>query len=304
MSRRNRWCRSLRAGSPFRILPTPWPASEPAAAGSAFTLYSSRAQALQPPDTHRERYVMYFPESLRGLRVGAPVDFRGIVIGEVRSLGVEYEQGGSFLRFPVTVDVYPDRLRSRASNAPLPRATGVQSRAILDQLIAHGLRGQLRMGNLLTGQLYIAMDFFPEAPRASIDWGKATPVVPTRPGGLTEIQDALGRLARKVDRLPLEQLSAQLSQALTSLDQTLKETHKLVKQLDTDVAPQATRTLAQAEHTLDSAKSVLADEAPLQQDLQQALRAVAESARSLAALADYLERHPESLIHGKAEDPR
>lgn len=294
----------MEGGIAFQDLADAAAVSDPAPAGSSFTLYSNRAQGLQPPDTHPERFVMYFPESLRGLKIGAPVDFRGIVIGEVRSLDVEYERAGSLLSFPVSVDVYPDRLRSRASNAPLPAASGVQSRATLDRLIAHGLRGQLRVGNLLTGQLYIAMDFFPEAPKASIDWAKATPVVPTRPGGLTEIQDAFGRFARKVDRLPLEQLSAQLSQALTSLDQTLKETRKLVHQLDTDVAPQATRTLAQAEHTLDSVKSVLADGAPLQQDLQQSLRAVAESARSLAGLADYLERHPESLIQGKAEDPR
>jgi len=294
----------VEGGIAFQDLSDVSPALNPAPAGSSFTLYSSRAQALQPPDSHRERYVMYFPESLRGLQIGAPVDFRGIVIGEVKSLGVEYEQGGSLLRFPVAIDVYPDRLRSHSANARFPEVSEAQSRSILSQLIVHGLRGQLRSGNLLTGQLYIAMDFFPDAPKASVDWAKAPPVVPTRPSGLTEIHDALGRIARKIDRLPLEQLSAQLSEALASLDQTLKETRKLVNHVDADVAPQATRTLTAAEHTLKAAESVLAEDAPLQQDLQRALRAAAESARSLATLADYLERHPESLIRGKAEDPR
>lgn len=294
----------VEGGIAFQDLSDVSPVSDPAPAGSSFALYSNRAQALQPPDTHRERYVMHFTGSLRGLQVGAPVDLRGIVIGEVRSLGVEYEHGGSMLRFPVTVDVYPDRLRSRSANGQLPQASGAQTRLILNQLIANGLRGQLRMSNLLTGQLYIAMDFFPDAPKASVDWSKAPPVIPTRPGGPGEFQDALARFADKIDRIPVDQLATRLSDALMSLDQTLRDTRKLVDHLDTDVAPQATRTLTEAERTLKAAGSVLSEDAPLQQDLQRALKAVTESAQSLAVLSDYLERHPESLLRGKAEDQR
>jgi paraquat-inducible protein B len=294
----------VEGGIAFQDLSDVSPVSDPAPAGSSFALYSNRAQALQPPDTHRDRYVMHFTGSLRGLQIGAPVDLRGIVIGEVKALGVEYEQGGSLLQFPVVIDVYPDRLRSHSANGQFPQAGGAQTKLILNQLIAHGLRGQLRMGNLLTGQLYIALDFFPDAPKASVDWSKSPPVIPTRPGGPGELQDALARFADKIDRLPVEQLATRLSDALLSLDQTLKGTRKLVDHLDTDVAAQATRTLTEAERTLKSAESVLSEDAPLQQDLQRALKAVTESAQSLGVLSDYLERHPESLLRGKVEDQK
>jgi paraquat-inducible protein B len=281
------------------------PSQGPAPAGASFTLYADRAQALQPPDRHMERFALYFPESLRGLSVGAPVDFRGIVIGEVKSLGVEYEQAASLIRFPVTINVYPDRLRSRSSDGSLLGPYNeANSRAIIDRLVAHGMRGQLRTGNLLTGQLYIALDFFPDASKEPVEWSRAVPVLPTTPGGLTEIQDAVGRIARKLDRVPVEQLSEQLSRALVSLDAALKGSQKLIGQLDSQVAPQATRTLGEAEQALRAANALLAEDAPLQKDVQQALKQVAQSARALAMLADYLERHPESLIRGKAEDAR
>ena len=283
-------------------LPPPHGSAPP---GASFTLYDDRAQAMQLPDLHREQFALYFPESLRGLSVGAPVDFRGIVVGEVKSLGVEYEKADSPIRFPVLINVYPDRLRSRSLNGSSPGAySQAKSRAIIDRLVAHGMRGQLRTGNLLTGQLYIALDFFPDASKAAIDWSGTPPVLATLPGGLTEIQDAVGRIARKLDRVPIEQLSGELSQALVSLDATLRSSQKLIGQLDSQVAPQATRTLAEAEQALRAANALLAQDAPLQKDVQNALKQVAQSARALAVLADYLERHPESLIHGKPEDPR
>jgi len=295
----------LEGGVAFQDLPDLPSAREPAPAGTSFTLFADRTQALRPPDLHRERFLMYFPESLRGLSVGAPLDFRGIVIGEVKSLGVEYENGGSNIRFPVTVDVYPDRLRSRSLNGEaLKGFSEAQSRAIIDQMVAHGLRGQLRTGNLLSGQLYIALDFFPDRARASVDWSRTPAVMPTLPSGLAEIQATVGRIATKIDRIPMEQLSGELSQALVSLDATLKTTKALMGQLDSQVAPQATRTLGEAERALTSANAVLAEDAPLQRDVQDALRQVAQSARALAVLSDYLERHPESLIRGKQEDPR
>jgi paraquat-inducible protein B len=294
----------IEGGVAFQDLPDAPAAQAPAASGASFTLYADRAQAMQPPDLHKERFAMYFPESLRGLSVGAPVDFRGIVIGEVRSLGVEYEKSGSLILFPVTVDVYPDRLRSRSLNGSVPKYSQPQSRATVDQLIAHGLRAQLRTGNLLTGQLYVALDFFPDAATASVQWSRTPPVMPTRPGGLGEIQDAVGRIAKKLDRVPIERLSAELSQALVSLDATLKGSQKLIGQLDSQVAPQATRTLTEAEQTLKAAGVVLAQDSPVQKDLQDALKQVTQSARALAVLADYLERHPESLIRGKPQDPR
>jgi len=295
----------IEGGVAFEDLPDLPPAREPAPAGSSFTLYADRAQALRLPDRHRQRFSMYFPESLRGLSVGAPVDFRGIVIGEVRSLRVEYEEGFSRMRFPVELDVYPDRLWSRSRDGgPADAYSEAKSRTIIDQLVAHGMRGQLRTASLLTGQLYIALDFFPDAAAASVNWSRTDPVIPTLPGGLGEIQDTVGRIAKKIDRIPMERLSEELSRALVSLDATLKGGRALIGQVDSQVAPQATRTLAEAEKTLKEANAVLSRGEPIEKDVQDALKQVSQSARALELLADYLERHPESLIRGKPEDPR
>ena len=295
----------VEGGVAFQDLPDQPSPAEAAPPGTLFTLYPDRTQALRLPDQHGERFVMYFPESLRGLNVGAPVDFHGIVIGEVRSLGVEYENGGGFIRFPVEVDVYPDRLRSRVRNGSAPRSySPAQNKLIVDRLVAHGMRGELKTSSLLTGQLYIAMDFYPDVASASVDWSRTPPVVPTVAASLSKIQDTVGRIASKLDRVPIDRLSAQLSQTLTSVDATLKSSRQLIGQLDSEVAPQATRTFNEAEQALRSANAVLAQDAPLQKDAQTALRQVAQSARALAALADYLERHPEALIRGKPEDPR
>jgi len=295
----------VEGGVAFQDLPDLPSAGEPVSSATSFTLYPNRAQALRLPDQHGQRFVMYFPESVRGLNLGAPVDFRGIVIGEVRSLDVEYESGGGFIRFPVEIEVFPDRLRSRVRNGSAPRSySRPQTKLIVDGLVAHGMRGELKTGNFLTGPLYIALDFYPEAARAAVDWSRDPPVVPTVPGGLGKIQDAVSRIASKLDKVPLDRMSAELSQTLLSVDETLKSSRQLIGQLDSQVAPQATRTFNEAEQALRSANAVLGQDAPLQRDVQDALKQVAESARALAVLADYLERHPESLLRGEAKDPR
>ncbi len=277
------------------------PGGKPAFEGSIFTLFEDREQAMRAPDTKVRNFLMYFPESLRGLSKGAPVDLRGIVIGEVKSVGVEFSDNGRVPRFPVEVNIFPDRLRSRVRSGTKPPDddTEAKERAMVDHLLASGLRAQLRSGSLLTGQLYIALNFFPDAKPAKMDWSAAYPVLPTVGGGLGEIQDTVGRIAKKIDKLPMEQMSAQLVQALEKLNTTLASTEKLVRRLDTDVTPELTSTLKEAKATLANANAILAEDAPLQQDVRESLKQVAKSARALANLADMLERHPEALLFGK-----
>src|SRR5450830_1476478 len=246
------------------------PGQKPADNGTAFPLFENREQAMRSPDTRVRSFLMYFKDSLRGLSKGAPVDLHGIVIGEVRSIGVDFSDNGNVPRFPVEISIYPDRLRA-----------------------------QLRSGNLLTGQLYVALDFFPESAPAKINWNGAYPVLPSNNGGLSEIQDTVGRITKKIDQVPFEKLSAQLLTALTTLNKTLESTEKLSSHLDTEVTPELTSTLKEARATLTSANAVLSEDAPVQQDLRDALKQVAKSARSLANLTDTLERHPDALVFGK-----
>lgn len=171
-----------------------------APADTAFTLFTDRERAMREPDTAVETFVMYFKGSLRGLSAGAPVDLRGINIGEVKSLSVEYDRSVGVLRFPVEVDIFPLRIRGRgqpdAKASGADQATDVASRALIDSLVAHGMRAEIKSGNLLTGQKYVAVDVHRDAAADHVRWDDHPPVFPTAPGSLDEIQDSIGSIAK------------------------------------------------------------------------------------------------------------
>jgi paraquat-inducible protein B len=150
--------------------------------------------------------------------------------------------------------------------------------------------------------LYVALDFFPNAPKAKIDWTKTPPEIPTVPGGLHELQTIVTNIGRKIEKMPLDQIGRDLDQALQSLRSTLHNTEALVKRLDKEVTPEARAALAEARRTLNTAGRTLDSDAPLQQDAREALREVSRAAQAMRVLADYLERHPEAVIRGKKED--
>lgn len=201
--------------------------------------------------------------------------------------------------------LYPSRLLAMMKAGSGEYRTDEEGRrARWDKVVAKGLRGQLRTGNLLTGQVYIALDMFPDAPEAHMDWTATPPLVPTVPGGFEEFQATLASIAKKIERMPLEQIGGDLRQALQSLNRTLVSTDQAVKRLDKDVAPTAKSTLEDARRMLTTAERTLATDAPLQQDLRTSLRELARAAQSLRELTDLLERQPESLIQGKKESKR
>lgn len=266
----------------------------PAPANTIFNVFADRSEALKLPDTTIEPGVLVFKESVRGLLPGAAIDFRGIVIGEVVAISVDYDPVKKDVNVPVYVQLYPDRLRSKYRKLS-PTANPIASRELLGKLIERGLRAQLRMGNLLTGQLYIALDFFPSTPKVNFDFNKNPLELPTIPGSLQELQATLASIAAKLEKVPFDAIGADLRQ-------TLHNANKLITQLDSEILPEARGTLVDARRTLLSIERTTAADSPLQQNAHETLREVARAAASFRALADYLERHPESLLRGKAED--
>ncbi|GAA4016189.1 intermembrane transport protein PqiB [Actimicrobium antarcticum] len=277
-------------------------ATAEAAVNARFTLYGNRDSALKHADTVVRKALLYFDESVRGLAPGAPVDFRGIPVGEVTAISFDYDKATGLFRFPVEINLYPQRLQSRNRKGASSTAPEDITR-VIDALIKHGLHAQLKTGNLLTGQLFVALDFFPDAPKTKIDWRNEPITLPTVPGTLEELQSILSRIARRLDKVPMEQIAADVRTAVKSLDTTLKSTDALVRRLDTELAPEARSTLEQVRKTIASADQMLASDAPLQQDLRTTLRDISRAAQALRSLTDYLERHPESLLRGKKEAP-
>jgi paraquat-inducible protein B len=289
------------------------PDAPPARSDTVFPLFPTRDEAMKNAGTV-ETYLLVFKESVRGLPVGAPVDLRGVTVGEVIKIDVALDPRSPEISVPVQIRLYPERLgvlyRSKAQQVK------PQSHALLDSLVAHGFRAEVKSGSLLTGQLFVALDFYPAAKPAKIDWSTNPPRFPVVPGSKDQLQEKLMQIARKIEKIPLEELAGDARKTIRSLDATLKSAEKILKNVDGALVPEARsvlvearqaledlrRTLGDARTTLGGANQVLSGDAPVQLDLRETLREVSRAAQSLRVLGDYLEQHPESLIRGKRED--
>ena len=269
-----------------------------AAADTVFILFAARGHAMKRPDVTVQSYVYVFDESVRGLVPGAPVDLRGVLLGEVKEIGLKYNLVKKDFGMRVEALIYRERLRAVMQEVP---SEFEDRKTNLNTLVEQGFRAQLRTGNVLTGQLYVALDFFPTAPPAKVDWTKEPPEIPTVPGGLKELQETVTHFASKLDKVPLDQIALDLHRTLNTLQGALQSADKLVKQLDVEVAPEARAALAEARKTLGTADRTLNSDAPLQQDLRTTLRELTRTSQSLRQLTELLERQPESLIRGKKE---
>ncbi|SCX88669.1 paraquat-inducible protein B [Nitrosospira sp. Nl5] len=281
----------------------------PAKENTAFVLAVNQAEAFKEEDGEAEIILLNFKQSVRGLTPGAEVSFRGLIIGHVKSVGIEYDPKTQEFSIPVLVEVYPARLgrkfieeRKRSKYTPQQR---------LQFMINRGLSAQLRIGNFLTGQIYIALDFFPKVTPvkndvsrniAGTDASVALLQLPTIPSSADEIQTQVSEIALKLSKVPFDQIGSDLQQSLAMLKQTLDSTGQLAERLNNDVAPEITMAMKDLHKTLNAAERTLSADAPLQQDLRQTLQELARAAASLRILTDYLQRHPESVIRGKRED--
>ncbi|UKD17189.1 MlaD family protein [Burkholderia aenigmatica] len=259
-----------------------------------FTLYRDRAEAMKRHDSIVEKYLVNFTDSVRGLTVGAPVDFRGVTVGEVTGIYTRFDRETRKFSIPVEINLYPERFTSRYRTGVKGGRLSQHPEQLANTLVEHGLRAQLRTGNLLTGQLYVALDFFPDAQKATINWAANPPEIPAIPGALQSLQDSVTRVMAKLNGVPLDSIGK-------NVQQTLASANLLLKQLDSDVMPQARDTLASAHTALDSANSALQPGSELQQNTGDAMREIARTAAAFRTLADYLERHPEALVRGKTE---
>ena len=283
---------------------------------TVFTLYANREVAMRTPDEIKQRYVLKFNESIRGLVVGAPVTFMGLTAGEVTGIGLAFDGPTAGLRPRVTIAFYPERLIAivgkddKAEVDKILTGDEARRRAFFRRMVdERGLRAQLRSGSLLTGQLYVAFDFFPKAPRAKVDWNRDVLELPVVPNTLVDIEAKLTSILDKVDKLPLEAVGGTLKKDLEGLDEALTAANGLIKRVDTELVPTLKtdldalrRALGSFERALESAHATLVGpNAPVQQELRDALTEFTRAARSVRVLIDYLERHPESPIRGKSE---
>ena len=253
--------------------------------------------------TQRIPYLVHFDGSVRGLRAGAPVEFRGIRVGTVTDVRLEIAPEQNALRIPVTLEIEPQRFGvERAPKEPY---------AVMAALIERGLRAQLQSGNLLTGELLVDLDFHPESPPAKLDRSGTYPEIPAIPAQLEALEASVTAVLNKLAALPLPDLVADLrrtiqsvdalvsspdtGQAVAALTQAAVRLQSLLGTLDQRLGP----LFVQAQSTLASADGMVGAESQARYDLNALLKELTGAARSIRVFADYLERHPDALIRGK-----
>lgn len=290
-------------------------ASAPAVAkGQRFELFNNRKLALAPPDGAPLRVRMVFEQAQRGLVAGALVDMLGVEIGSVRSVALQHLDNDDKYPVEVIADIYPQRLGSvRRQFTPPAGEAELGDALFLKRLVDSGLRAQVRTGNLLTGQLYVALDFIPKAAKATLDARAPLPTVPTVRGTLSDLQPQLAEIVARLGRVKFDEIGSSLQDTLqkagaagTGLQETLATANAAIQRL----TPEAQRTLADVQKTLSSAQKTLANadreivhgDAPLQRNVNQTLQEIQRAAQALRILSDYIQQHPESLLRGKPAD--
>src|SRR5208337_3546127 len=206
---------------------------------TVFTLFANRTQAFNPPPRNPQTYRLVFKGSVRGLSPGAPVEFRGIPVGEVADIRAQIDLKTFQFSVPVIIHLDPQRLGVKLVDIGSGADLETMRRKLVDALVAHGVRAQLRTGNLLTGALYVDLDFFPGAPPATVDWSQQPVELPTTQGQLEATEATVENIVKKLDQVKFQEIGEDLHKAVTELDKTL-------------VIAQGTLTSAQG--TLDNTK--------------------------------------------------
>lgn len=265
------------------------PVLPPADSNAQFVLFSDRNQAFEPAARNPQTYELIFKQSVRGLVPGAPVEFRGIPIGEVAEVRAEVDLKTSEFLAPVLIHLDPQRLGVKLEDLKPGGDLAVMRRNLIDRLVAKGARAQLRTANLLTGSVYVAFDFFPDARPTRVDWSQKPVELPTIGGQLEATEASVTEIITKLNRLPLETIGDDLQKTLADLDLTLVS---------------ARNTLASARGTLDNTGNLTAADSAQLQQFTNTLQEWGRAGRSIRVLADYLERHPEALLRGKKEETK
>lgn len=255
--------------------------------------------------------MLYFDGSLAGLDIGAPVQYRGVQIGEVCDLRLEYNTTTGEIIAPVYIELEPERITYIGSGGR-HYTDGPESH------IERGLRAQLQSQSLITGKLKIMFVEEPDTPAKFVGGDPTVQEIPTIP-------TLVEALSQSIENLPLadivmnvnetlEQISGILGSeetegAIASLGSTMARLESLVAKLEESLPPLVTsfrensdtflETQKQLEATLTEVHEMLDSKSPARYQLGQALEKISEAAAALEHLADYIQQHPEAILTGK-----
>lgn len=324
---------SIMLGGVAFDLPSNVKGGEQAEDRTEFTLYDSRDDSRKVIYAEQQPFLLYFDQSVRGLSPGAPVEIKGIKVGEVVSIELLYDQGLVNFRVPVLVKIEPERLNAVITEEGV-RLTGEKMDAEIEEvkgeegsqkdlmhtrkLIDKGLRAQLKTGNLLTGQLYIDFDFYPDAAPAKLVEQNGILVFPTIPVPLKRIVQRVDNILEQVEQVPFGQIGKDVGVVVKDVGSMVEELKGLLKELSSvsgnvkkETLPKINESLDDLRKTLKGADATMAgvnatfgEDSDLNYTSGKVMNELSMTIRSLRSLLEYLERDPQALILGKEGDKK
>jgi paraquat-inducible protein B len=271
--------------------------------GAVFTLFKGQDEAEKSAFNPTSKFVLLFDQSVRGLNKSAPVEFRGIPIGRVADISLDYlPADNTSTCIPVLIEIDPALLRREATGK-----TDDSDSEYLAAAVKRGLRATLTPGSLLTGALFVAIDFFPEAKPDELVQVGEYPSIPTVLSGL---QHQLTTALNKFQSLPVEEslkkfdtATTQIALALEEIKATAAAANKLLASDEIAKLPADLRaSLAKIDKlaaSLDQAVVSYGPQGPLQGDMLRTLDEVRAAVRSLKSLTSAIEEQPNSLLIGR-----
>lgn len=253
-------------------------------------------------------WVLFFPGSVKGLTVGAPVTLKGVQIGTVTDVKVVIDREAVTFQTPVYVEVFPDRVKAIGEYTSQERKRiAADPDESIRLLVERGLRGKLELQSLVTGKLQVAFDMYPDTPINMVGLDQKVPELPTIP-------TAIEQLAKTLENLPIKEIvedvqktlaaiedlatSPELTEAVTALNSTLQDFGKLARNVDARVGPLATSIEETMKDTQKLVQNVNTQVEPTFTELQETLKTAQASVKNaevaLASVGDVVD--PDSTL--------
>jgi len=240
---------------------------------SVFTLHDTEVPEAEETLAFRAPMKIYFDRGVNGLSVGAPVEFKGLRLGTVVDVGVEVNVDAKDVLIFAKIDMEPERLLPVYDrNVGLSEEQIIQKGyQFIESMVNKGLRAQLRVDNILTGRAIVALDIFPGAETARLKYVDGVPIIPSVSKTLLGLVQQLEQFMARIDSLPIESIGENIEQTTSSFNSLA-------------------RSLNEAEGGMMGVR------------IGEMMEEMARASRSIRAMSEYLERHPEALIHGKRSE--
>ncbi|WP_461534896.1 intermembrane transport protein PqiB [Spongorhabdus nitratireducens] len=273
----------------------------------SFQLFDDFSSIREAGSWQGFNYLLLVDASVRGLQPGATVEFRGIQVGVVRRIAIDLISEGmdeTNSAIPVLVTIQPGRMAPDGEQLSM-----TEMNKYIASSVKAGLRASLKSGNLLTGSLYVDLDYYADAgdSNGTLNEYRGYTVLPTIKGGLGHITEQVNSLLTKLNKLPLDKTVTGLNQTLTSADKSLNQVTVTVKKLETLLADIQEKQLPEElQQTLGTLQGTLDDysaEGELYSELQATMAQLKLMIWQLQPLVRQLNEKPDSLVFGRDPAP-